>query len=87
MASRSRHPRYVPQRGQVLWRMIKRLLPCFFSSDHARNVDYYSPGNPPREKETQKGKQRRSSRSLHSMVSNGGGKQISEMKVWNSAIW
>ncbi|CAL9777445.1 unnamed protein product [Musa acuminata subsp. burmannicoides] len=68
MPLKSRHPRYVPQRGRVLWCIIKRLLPCFFPSDPAT----------PREKETQKGKQRRSSRSLHSMVSNGGGKQIPE---------
>ncbi|CAL9157051.1 unnamed protein product [Musa hybrid cultivar] len=80
MSLRSRHPRYVPQRGEVLLRMIKSLLPCFFPSEprNAKNVDYYSPGNPPRGKETQKGKQRRSSCSLHSMVSNGGGKQIPE---------
>ncbi|CAL9133465.1 unnamed protein product [Musa textilis] len=80
MRSRSCHPRYVPQRGHVLRRMFKRLLLCFCPSDpcNATNVDSYSPGNPPREKETQKGQQRRSSCSLHPMVSNGGGKQISE---------
>ncbi|RWW58975.1 hypothetical protein BHE74_00034105 [Ensete ventricosum] len=59
MPSGSRRPRYVPQRGHVLRRMIKRLLLCFFPSDPP----------PPREKETQKGKRRSSSCSLHSMVS------------------